>query len=243
MLRVTLEESTEDVQDIKLTAWNLPATLALQDVVVHDNWSAAFTLSNPGPKPVPKALLIAAFLAGFAMASAAAAAADGCPAVLDYTFNSLQTGKPESLCQYRGKVLLIVNTASYCGYTHQYEGLEALYRKYKDRGLVVLGFPTNDFGGQEPGTNNEIAEFCRLTYGVQFPMFEKSSIKTIKSNPLFAELISRTGKAPEWNFHKYLVDRDGIRVASFGTRVEPESRELVSALEKLLSEKPGSPGS
>ncbi|TMH31373.1 MAG: hypothetical protein E6H66_16235, partial [Betaproteobacteria bacterium] len=119
------------------------------------------------------------------------------------------TGKAESLCQYQGKVLLIVNTASYCGYTHQYEGLEALYHKYKDRGLVVLGFPTNDFGEQEPGTNQEIAEFCRLTYGVEFPMFEKSSIKSIKANPLFGELISRTGQAPQWNFHKYLVDRDG----------------------------------
>ena len=132
-----------------------------------------------------KPILTAAFLAA-GLAAGAAAAAPSCPTVLDYTFNSLHTGKPESLCQYRGKVLLIVNTASYCGYTHQYEGLEALYRKYKDRGLVVLGFPTNDFGGQEPGTNNEIAEFCRLTYGVQFPMLEKSSIKTIKSNPLFA---------------------------------------------------------
>jgi glutathione peroxidase len=191
-----------------------------------------------------KRALIAALLSlGFAMAPALAAGTASCPAVLDYTFNSLQTGKAESLCQYRGKVLLIVNTASYCGYTHQYEGLEALYRKYKDRGLVVLGFPTNDFGEQEPGNNKEIAEFCRLTYGVQFPMFEKSSIKSIKSNPLFAELVSRTGKSPQWNFHKYLVDRDGNRVTSFGTRVEPESQELVSALEKLLLEKPASPGS
>ncbi|TMH32482.1 MAG: glutathione peroxidase [Betaproteobacteria bacterium] len=97
--------------------------------------------------------------------------------------------------------------------------LEALYRKYKDRGLVVLGFPTNDFGEQEPGTNQEIAEFCRLTYGVEFPMFEKSSIKSIKANPLFGELISRTGQAPQRNFHKYLVDRDGNRVTSFGTRM------------------------
>ena len=189
-----------------------------------------------------RAALIAAFFA-VGVAAAPAAAAAQCPAVLDYTFNSLQTGKAESLCQYRGKVLLIVNTASYCGYTHQYEGLEALYRKYKDRGLVVLGFPTNDFGGQEPGTNPEILQFCRLTYGVQFPMFEKSSIKSIQTNPLFTELVSRTGQAPAWNFHKYLVDRDGNRVLSFGTRIEPESRELVSALEKLLSEKPASPGS
>ena len=121
--------------------------------------------------------------------------------------------------------------------------LEALYRKYKDRGLVVLGFPTNDFGEQEPGTNQEIAEFCRLTYGVEFPMFEKSSIKSIKANPLFGELISRTGQAPQRNFHKYLVDRDGNRVTSFGTRIEPQSAELTSALERLLSEKTASPKS
>jgi glutathione peroxidase len=172
---------------------------------------------------------------------AIAADADACPAVLNYTFNSLQTGKTESLCQFRGKVLLIVNTASYCGYTHQFEGLEALYRKYKSSGLVVLGFPSNDFGGQEPGSNKEIAEFCRLTYGVEFPMFEKSSVKSVKTNPLFAELIARTGQAPEWNFHKYLVDREGKRVSSFGTRVEPDSRELVTSLEKLLAEKPAAP--
>ena len=187
--------------------------------------------------------VLAVFAACIAFTPDVAAATQGCPAVLDYTFNRLQTGKAESLCQYRGKVLLIVNTASYCGYTHQYDGLEALYRKYRDRGLVVLGFPTNDFGEQEPGSNKEIAEFCRLTYGVEFPMFEKSSIKSISTNPLFAELVSRTGKAPEWNFHKYLIDRDGNRVVSFGTRVEPQSRELVTALEKLLDESPTSPKS
>jgi glutathione peroxidase len=176
-----------------------------------------------------------------AAAPAHAAPGDACPVVLNYTFNSLQTGKSESLCQYRGKVLLIVNTASYCGYTHQYEGLEALYRKYKSQGLVVLGFPTNDFGDQEPGSNHEIAEFCRLTYGVEFPMFEKSSIKSLKSNPLYAELAARTGQSPQWNFHKYLVDRDGVRVTSFGSRVEPDNGELVMTLERLLAAKPSAP--
>ena len=185
-----------------------------------------------------RSLIVGLFLVFAVSPPAFAADAETCPAVLDYSFSSLQTGKTESLCQYRGKVLLIVNTASYCGYTHQFEGLEALYRKYKARGLVVLGFPTNDFGGQEPGTNAEIAEFCRLTYGVEFPMFEKSSIKSLKANPLFAELIARTGQTPGWNFHKFLVDRDGNRVVSFGTRVEPNNRELVAALEKLLAEKP-----
>ena len=172
---------------------------------------------------------------------AIAAEADACPGILNYTFNSLQTGKTESLCQFRGKVLLIVNTASYCGYTHQFEGLEALYRKYKSAGLVVLGFPSNDFGGQEPGSNKEIAEFCRLTYGVEFPMFEKSSVTSVKTNPLFADLVARTGQAPQWNFHKYLIDRDGKRVTSFGTRVEPDDRALVTSVERLLAEKPTAP--
>ena len=182
-------------------------------------------------------------LTAIALSSAARAevpppATDACPELLNYSFNRLQTGKPESLCQYRGQVVLIVNTASYCGYTHQYEGLEALYRKYKSRGLVVVGFPSNDFGGQEPGSNKEIAEFCRLTYGVEFPMFEKSSVTSIKTNPLYAELLARTGQSPKWNFHKYLVDRDGKQVTSFGTKVEPDSSDLVSAVERMLAAKP-----
>ena len=182
-------------------------------------------------------------LSGGARAENPAPAEDVCPQVLNFSFNRLQTGQPESLCQYRGKVVLIVNTASYCGYTHQYEGLEALYRKYRSRGLVVVGFPSNDFGGQEPGTNTEIAEFCRLTYGVEFPMFEKSSVTSIKTNPLYAELLARTGQTPKWNFHKYLVDRDGKQIASFGTRVEPDNADLLSALERMLAAKPGVPKS
>jgi len=190
---------------------------------------------------IPWTSLFVAALLFWSHPAAKAAEVEGCPVVLNYAFNSLQTGKNESLCQYRGKVVLIVNTASYCGYTHQYEGLEALYRKYKSRGLVVLGFPTNDFGGQEPGTNHEIAEFCRLTYGVEFPMFEKSTAKSIKLNPLYALLIERTGQSPQWNFHKYLIDRDGVQVTSFGSRIEPDDRALVRAVEKLLSAKPVTP--
>ena len=184
------------------------------------------------------AALTAVALNGAARAENPAPVTDTCPELLNFTFNRLQTGAPESLCQYRGKVVLIVNTASYCGYTHQYEGLEALYRKYKSRGLVVVGFPSNDFGGQEPGSNKEIAEFCRLTYGVEFPMFEKSSVTSITTNPLYAELLARTGQSPKWNFHKYLVDRDGKQVTSFGTRVEPDNGDLVSALERMLAAKP-----
>ena len=189
------------------------------------------------------AALTAIALNGAVRAENPAPVTDACPELLNFTFNRLQTGAAESLCQYRGKVVLIVNTASYCGYTHQYEGLEALYRKYKSRGLVVVGFPSNDFGGQEPGSNKEIAEFCRLTYGVEFPMFEKSSVTSIKTNPLYAELLARTGQSPKWNFHKYLVDRDGKQVTSFGTRVEPDNGDLVSAVERMLAAKPAPPKS
>jgi glutathione peroxidase len=163
-----------------------------------------------------------------------------CPDLLRHTYNSLQTGQPQSLCQYAGKVVLIVNTASYCAYTGQYEGLEALYRKYRDRGLVVLGFPSNDYGSQEPGSNKEIAEFCRTTYGVEFPMFEKASSARLVASPLYAQLIAKTGQTPQWNFHKYLVDRSGKRIESFGSAVEPGQRAFVSALERLLADKPAS---
>ncbi|HVR92312.1 MAG TPA: glutathione peroxidase [Casimicrobiaceae bacterium] len=192
---------------------------------------------------VAVAALTAIALSSAARAESPPPVTDACPEVLNYSFNRLQTGKPESLCQYRGKVVLIVNTASYCGYTHQYEGLEALYRKYKSRGLVVVGFPSNDFGDQEPGSNKEIAEFCRLTYGVEFPMFEKSSVTSIKTNPLYAELLARTGQSPKWNFHKYLVDRDGKQVTSFGTRVEPDNGDLIGAVERMLAAKPALPKS
>src|SRR6478609_9366574 len=162
-----------------------------------------------------RTFLVLAFCAAAVALAAPASAAESatgdgaCPAVLNYTFNRLQTGKPESLCQFRGKVLLIVNTASYCGYTHQYEGLEALYRRYKSRGFVVVGFPSNDFGAQEPGSNREIAEFCQLNYGVSFPMFEKSSVTGSKANPFYSLLAQRAGGVPRWNFHKYLIDRSG----------------------------------
>jgi glutathione peroxidase len=161
-----------------------------------------------------------------------------CPALLRHSFTPIQGGAPQSLCHYQGKVLLVVNTASQCGYTYQYEGLEALYRKFKDRGLVVIGFPSNDFGGQEPGTNKDIAEFCRTVYGVQFPMYEKQSVGKLAANPLYGELVARTGQAPKWNFHKYVIDRTGARVTSFKSDTDPDSRELVGLIERLLAERP-----
>jgi glutathione peroxidase len=157
-----------------------------------------------------------------------------CPALLDRSMDSL-LDQPTSLCQYAGKVLLVVNTASECGYTPQYEGLEALYRKYQGRGLVVLGFPSNDFGGQEPGSNKEIAAFCVNQYAIDFPMFSKTSVRGASANPLFAELTKKTGSAPRWNFHKYLIDRSGQQVQSFDTRVEPHDGKLVAAIERLLN--------
>ena len=153
-----------------------------------------------------------------------------CPALLDRSMDNI-LDRPQSLCEYAGKVLLIVNTASQCGYTPQYEGLEALYRRYKDRGLVVLGFPSNDFGGQEPGSNQEIAAFCVNQYAIDFPMFAKSELK---KNPFFADLAKAAGQAPRWNFHKYLVDRTGAKVLSFDTRVAPDDARLTGAIESLL---------
>ena len=137
--------------------------------------------------------LMTAIALGGALAAAPAFAADApaCPATLNHQFPRLQDEKPQSLCQYSGKVLLVVNTASYCGFTPQYEGLEKLHARYKDRGLVVLGFPSNDFA-QEKGSNKEIAEFCENTFGVQFPMFAMSSVRGRDANPLFKELAAAT---------------------------------------------------
>jgi glutathione peroxidase len=165
------------------------------------------------------------------------AAEGACPPLLRHAFTPIQGGAAHSLCQYQGKVLLVVNTASQCGFTYQFEGLEALYRKYRDKGLVVVGFPSNDFGGQEPGSNMQIAEFCRTKYGVQFPMYEKVSVTRLDDNPLYADLAAKTGAKPRWNFHKYLIDRNGERVQSYASAVEPDSREFVGAIERLLAER------
>jgi glutathione peroxidase len=177
---------------------------------------------------------IVAALAALASATSSSAAESPCPSVLDYQFANL-VDEPVSLCQFRGKVLLIVNTASECGYTPQYEGLEKLYRRYRDKGFVVLGFPANDFGGQEPGSNKEIAQFCRLNYGVTFPMFAKTSVVGANANPLYRALATRTGKPPRWNFHKYLLDRAGQPVAVFESAVEPADSQVTSQIEKLLA--------
>jgi glutathione peroxidase len=170
-----------------------------------------------------------------AAAPAATVAPASCPAILKQNFKRLQDEAPQDLCQYAGKVILVVNTASYCGFTKQYEGLEALYAKYGSKGLVVLGFPSNDFGQQEPGSAKEIADFCYNTYGVKFPMFSKTVVSGKTPNPLYADLIKATGKAPAWNFHKYLIGRDGKVLTNFGSKVTPEDKQLVGAVEKALA--------
>lgn len=158
-----------------------------------------------------------------------------CPALLDHRFKRLQDESPQHLCQYAGKVILVVNTASYCGFTSQYEGLEKLYAAHRDKGFTVLGFPSNDFGQQEPGGSKQIADLCFNTYGVKFPMFEKTSVTTAQQNAFYAQLIKSTGQAPKWNFHKYLIDRSGKVVANFPSDVKPDDKRLRSAIEQALA--------
>lgn len=165
----------------------------------------------------------------------APARAEPCPPLLDHRFPRLQDEKLQSLCDYRGKVLLVVNTASYCGFTRQYDGLEKLYARLKERGFVVIGFPTNDFGEQEPGSNKEIADFCRSTYGVEFPMFAKTTLKGPQANPFFAELARRSDTTPKWNFYKYLIDRSGREVVAFSSFTEPDDRKLIARIEAFLA--------
>lgn len=160
-----------------------------------------------------------------------------CPAILNHVFPRLQDDAPQNLCQYAGKVLLVVNTASFCGYTKQYEGLEALFARYHGEGLVVLGFPSNEFGDQEPGSSKEIADFCFNTYGVKFPMFSKSTVTGKNRNALYGELFKATHHEPQWNFHKFLVDRNGKVTANYASKVEPDNTELVASIRKALAAK------
>jgi len=173
-----------------------------------------------------------------ALAEAAAptgpAASVACPALLNHTVPRLQDGKPQSLCQQAGKVLLVVNTASYCGFTSQFEGLEALNAKYGARGLVVLGFPSNDFR-QEDADAKKTAEVCFNTYGVKFPMFATTTVRGGSAHPFFRELAQATGQQPSWNFNKYLVGRDGKPIAHFGSTTAPTSAAMSGAIEKALA--------
>lgn len=183
-------------------------------------WAAAPALAQKTAAPAP-----------------APSAAPACPALLNHRFDRLQDEKPQDLCQYAGRVVLVVNTASFCGFTGQYKALEALHRRLQARGLVVLGFPANDFGRQEPGSNQAIADFCENTFGVQFPMFTKTSVVGAGANPLYRQLAARTGQVPQWNFHKYLIDRSGQTVRSFPSATEPNDPVFMRELEKMIQVK------
>lgn len=162
--------------------------------------------------------------------------AQDCPASLNFKMQRLQDEVVQDLCQYKGQVVLVVNTASFCGFTKQYEGLEQLYSTYNKKGLVILGFPSNDFGQQEPGSNKEIADFCKNTYDVKFPMFVKSNVSGKNPNPLFKYLIDKTNTTPKWNFYKYLIDRNGNVVDSFNSMTSPQSKSFKAEIEKLLAQ-------
>lgn len=181
------------------------------------------------PRLLAKMLVIAA-LAGL---SAVVFAAGG--GLLDHTYRPLAGKTPVNLDQaYRGQVLLVVNTASKCGFTPQFEALEGLHARYKARGFAVLGFPSGDFMAQEFTDEKKIQEFCTLTYGVKFPMFQKVHVRGDEATPFYKALAKATGEAPKWNFHKYLIGRDGKVVANFGSRTKPDAPEVIAAIEAAL---------
>jgi glutathione peroxidase len=171
-------------------------------------------------------------VAGFFLAAGSVVAANS---VYEFTMDTID-GTPQNLSAYKGQVLLIVNTASKCGFTPQYAGLQDLYEKHKNRGLVVLGFPANNFMGQEPGTNEEIQQFCSTRFHVTFPMFGKISVKSGDMHPLYVWLTSDpNGAAVSWNFNKFLIGRDGKLIAHFGSRTTPDSEELTAAIKSALN--------
>ncbi len=174
-------------------------------------------------------------LSGLMLLGAANVPATQSADLLDHDVRRLNSDEMVNLKDaYAGKVVLIVNTASKCAFTGQYEGLEALYARYRDRGLVVLGFPSNDFGGQEPGSEKQIRDFCRLTYSVKFPMFAKTQVKKGSADPFFEGLAETAGRYPKWNFHKYLIGRDGRLVDDYLSFTSPQSGAVVNAIERLL---------
>jgi len=168
------------------------------------------------------------FLLGAVLTVSAFAASSA----FDFTLPSID-GAASPLAAYKGKTVLIVNVASQCGYTPQYKGLEAIYRKYKDKGFVIVGFPSNDFGGQEPGTEAEIKQFCSRNYQVTFPLYSKVTVKGPNKTPLYA-FLTQTGGEVKWNFTKFLVGKDGKVIDRFESNVDPESSEVVEAIEKAL---------
>ena len=202
---------------------SLPIMLKTTALLLSLGAAATFTTATPALAQTPAAQ----------PSAHPSAQPASCPAVLKHTFNRLQDEAPQDLCQYAGKVVLVVNTASYCGYTKQYDGLEKLYAKYAPRGLVVLGFPSNDFK-QEDADAKKIADLCYNTYGVKFPMFTSTVVTGTNANPLYSELIKATGNQPKWNFNKYLIDRNGNVIDYFPSKVTPEDPTLVGKIEHAL---------
>ena len=187
-----------------------------------------------------KSIFITVLLVGFMMwpfTKSSVAADAGAQSAYDFSFTALTGGAPLPLAQFKGKVILVVNTASKCGFTGQYDGLEKLYQTYKDQGLVVLGVPSDDFGHQEPGSNGEIAEFCKLNYGVTFPMAAKEDVVGDNAHPFYKWGRATMGfiSVPKWNFHKYLIDRNGNPVDYFYSTTAPDDTKLVAAIEKYLA--------
>ena len=164
--------------------------------------------------------------------------AQQCPALLKHEFPRLQDEKILSMCDFKGQVLLVVNTASFCGFTGQYEELEKVHSQFKSRGFSVIGFPSSDFGNQEYKSNKEIAAFCNNTFGVKFPMFAKTVVKGEAANPLYKQLAQASGEQPGWNFHKYLINRKGEVVGTFKSGVSPTSPEMTQAIRRALDAHP-----
>jgi glutathione peroxidase len=186
-------------------------------------------------------LFVAILLGGFVVINSSTSNGSSKKSIYEYSAMNID-GKDVSLEKYKGEVILIVNTASQCGYTPQYEGLQKIYDKYKDKGFIILGFPTNNFGGQEPGSNEEIKEFCTSKYKVTFPMFAKISVKGEDTHPLYKFLTDKQlngefGGDISWNFNKFLTNNKGEIVARFSSKDAPESETVTNAIEKYLSEK------
>jgi glutathione peroxidase len=178
------------------------------------------------------------FLLGLIVMSDTSLAASHDDNAYQFSFNTLVGHQPLPLSSFEGKVILIVNTASKCGFTSQYAGLESLYQKYKDRGLVILGVPSNDFGKQEPGDSDQIANFCKLNYGVSFPMTAKEVVSGKQAHPFYvwAKKQLGFGSAPKWNFHKYLINRKGQIITYFYSMTSPDASRLIQAIETALDE-------
>jgi glutathione peroxidase len=172
-------------------------------------------------------------LAGVIAMCASQLASAACPEIYNHQFTTLQ-GKKIDLCDYQNKPILVVNTASKCGFTPQFEALEGMYKKYKAQGLLVIGFPSNDFR-QDPGDNKAIGDFCKMTYGVQFPMVTKSSVTGANANPFYKQLAAKTGVAPQWNFYKYVILPGAKDIYAFESTVTPDSAEIMGKIKPSLN--------